>query len=154
MILCICLAVFQSAFIYSIQRGRMKFEFKSRKNVRDSQTQCFLTFFRSLAYLSIWQKLQTSYPERCTNEHIHTNLHSFKGILGLPQVKKCSNLQLSIYKWGSYYLIMTASLWGGRVRIIHIFQIWKQGPVRFQDLPKVLQLVNNKQQQNPGLWTV
>lgn len=145
MILCICLAVFQSAFIYIIQRGRMKFEFKSRKDARDFPIQCFLTFFGSLAYLRIWQKLQTSYPEKWTNEQIHSNLHGFKGILWLPQVKKCSNLQFSIYKWGSYYLIITASIWGDRVRVIHMFQIWKQGLVRFQDLPKVLQLVNNKQ---------
>lgn len=126
MILCICLAVFQSAFIYIIQRGRMKFEFKSRKDVRDSQIQCFLTFFGSLANLRIWQKQQTSCSERCTNEHIHTNLQNFMGILGLPRLRIALIYNSQLTKEEATILIMTAFLWGGRERIIiNIFQIWK-----------------------------
>lgn len=111
MILCICLAVFQSAFMYIIQTGRMEFEFMSRKYVRDSQIDCFLTFFGSFAHLRIWQKLWPSYPERYTYQHINKNSHSLKGILGSPpRIKNCSNFT-------NEETIMTASLWGGRVKL-------------------------------------
>lgn len=80
----------------------MEFEFTSRKDVRDSQIHCSLTFFGSFA---IWESDKSYGPH--TQKDIHRNTETkiclvLRGFLDPLHIKDCYNLQLPFYKWVSY----------------------------------------------------